>query len=86
MLCDVPARSHRPSQQLGFVADLNARWAPACVSGAATTDIIQQYVSTIKALRDLDPAGVLLEAVGQPIKEYLKKRKVRHLPGVACGA
>ena len=69
-------------------------------AGAATTDIIQQYVSTIKALQHIDPsgggrscwswglafglltvqrigtlAGVILDAVGDPIREYLRSRK-----------
>ncbi|CAM6090151.1 unnamed protein product [Calypogeia fissa] len=44
-------------------------------AGAATTDILLQYISTIKALRTLDPTGVVLEAVGEPIKEYLRGRK-----------
>ncbi|KAK9820288.1 hypothetical protein WJX72_008627 [[Myrmecia] bisecta] len=44
-------------------------------AGAATSDIIQQYVSTIKTLREVDPTGVLLEAVGEPIKEYLRGRR-----------
>lgn len=44
-------------------------------AGAATTDILLQYVSTIKALRVMDPTGVVLEAVGEPIKEYLRGRK-----------
>ena len=37
-------------------------------AGAATSDIITQYVATIRALREVDPSGVLLEAVGDPIK------------------
>lgn len=44
--------------------------------GAATSDIIEQYVSTIKAVREVDPTGVLLEAVSDPIREYLRGRKV----------
>ncbi|CAK9234248.1 unnamed protein product [Sphagnum troendelagicum] len=44
-------------------------------AGAATTDILLQYVSTIKALRTMDPTGVVLEAVAEPIKEYLRGRK-----------
>ena len=48
-----------------------------CGAGAATTDIIEQYVSTIRALREVDPSGVLLEAVSDPIREYLRCRKVR---------
>ena len=46
-------------------------------TGAATLDIIAQYVATIKALREVDPAGVLLNAVGEPIKAYLRQRSVR---------
>ncbi|KAL2549577.1 Anaphase-promoting complex subunit 2 [Forsythia ovata] len=43
---------------------------------ASTNDILHQYVSTIKSLRTIDPAGVLfLEAVGEPMKEYLRRRK-----------
>lgn len=44
-------------------------------AGASTYDILHQYVSTIKALRTIDPAGVFLEAVGEPIRDYLKGRK-----------
>ncbi len=40
-------------------------------AGAATSDIIAQYVATIRALREVDPSGVLLEAVGDPIKARL---------------
>ncbi|XWS34126.1 hypothetical protein CRYUN_Cryun21dG0013300 [Craigia yunnanensis] len=44
-------------------------------AGASTNDILHQYVSTIKELRTIDPAGVFLEAVGEPIRDYLKERK-----------
>jgi len=40
--------------------------------GANTNDILSQYVSTIKALKVLDPSGVLLESVGEPIRLYLR--------------
>lgn len=43
-------------------------------AGAATSDIIHQYVSTIKALRDIDESGALLETVGEPIQAYLRSR------------
>ena len=33
-------------------------------------------MSTIRALREVDPSGVLLEAVSDPIREYLRCRKV----------
>lgn len=44
-------------------------------AGAATADILTQYVSTIKALRELDPSGLLLEAVSEPLRAYLRSRK-----------
>lgn len=44
-------------------------------AGASTNDILHQYVSTIKALRTIDPTGVFLETVGEPIRDYLKGRK-----------
>ncbi|ETN05330.1 hypothetical protein, variant [Phytophthora nicotianae INRA-310] len=43
--------------------------------GANTSAILDIYVSTIKAFRLLDPKGVLLEALSDPVKEYLRKRK-----------
>ena len=46
-------------------------------AGAATLDIIAQYVAAIRALREVDPSGVLLDAVGAPIKAYLRQRRVR---------
>ncbi len=49
--------------------------ALAVVAGAATPDIISQYVGCIKALREVDPAGILLNAVGGPIKAYLRSRR-----------
>lgn len=55
-----------------FISALRYRLLTA---GASTNDILHQYVSTIKALRTIDPAGVFLEAVGEPIREYLRGRK-----------
>uniref|UniRef100_K3X5T3 Anaphase-promoting complex subunit 2 n=1 Tax=Globisporangium ultimum (strain ATCC 200006 / CBS 805.95 / DAOM BR144) TaxID=431595 RepID=K3X5T3_GLOUD len=43
--------------------------------GANTSEILDIYVSTIKAFHILDPKGVLLEALSEPVKEYLRKRK-----------
>lgn len=42
--------------------------------GADTQTILQQYVSTIKCLRVIDPPGVLLYKVANPIREYLRQR------------
>ena len=33
-------------------------------------------MSTIRTLREVDPSGVLLESVSDPIREYLRCRKV----------
>ncbi|XP_004301508.1 PREDICTED: anaphase-promoting complex subunit 2-like [Fragaria vesca subsp. vesca] len=55
-----------------FISALQYRLLTA---GASTNDILHQYVSTIKALRTIDPAGVFLEAVGEPIRDYLRGRK-----------
>lgn len=55
-----------------FISSLRYRLLTA---GASTNDILHQYVSTIKALRTIDSAGVFLEAVSEPIREYLRGRK-----------
>nr|XP_029118458.1 anaphase-promoting complex subunit 2 isoform X2 [Elaeis guineensis] len=55
-----------------FISALRYRLLTA---GASTYDILHQYVSTIKALRIIDPTGVFLEAVGEPIRDYLRGRK-----------
>ena len=51
--------------------------------GANTSQIIDVYVATIKALRLLDPTGVLLESVAEPVKDYLRARHdtVRRIVG-----
>ncbi len=40
--------------------------------GADTKLILQQYVATIKCLRKIDPPGVLLFKVAEPIRRYLR--------------
>ncbi|XP_062189673.1 anaphase-promoting complex subunit 2 [Phragmites australis] len=55
-----------------FISSLRYRLLTA---GASTNDILHQYMSTIKALRTIDPTGVFLEAVGEPIRDYLRGRK-----------
>ena len=42
--------------------------------GAETKDVITQYISTIRCLRILDPPGVLLHKVAEPIRNHLKSR------------
>lgn len=55
-----------------FHASLRKRLLHA---GVATAVILQVYVSAIKAMRAVDPSGVLLEAAGAPIREYLRSRR-----------
>ncbi|XP_043268898.1 anaphase-promoting complex subunit 2 [Venturia canescens] len=43
--------------------------------GVNTPDILTAYIAAIKALRQLDPTGVLLETVTEPIKVYLRSRE-----------
>lgn len=43
--------------------------------GVNTPDIITAYIAAIRALRQLDPTGVLLETITEPIKVYLKTRE-----------
>lgn len=42
--------------------------------GASTTEILQIYISIIRALTLLDPKGVLLDRVARPIRRYLRER------------
>eukprot|EP00040_Diaphanoeca_grandis_P029050 m.169123 g.169123 ORF g.169123 m.169123 type:complete len:767 (-) comp31552_c0_seq6:254-2554(-) len=43
--------------------------------GANTGDILSQYVLSIKALRELDGSGVILDIVCGPVREYLRGRE-----------
>ena len=43
--------------------------------GVDTNDILTAYVSAIRALRVLDPSGILLDAVCDPVRMYLRHRE-----------
>ncbi|ESP05035.1 hypothetical protein LOTGIDRAFT_109593 [Lottia gigantea] len=43
--------------------------------GVNTTDILLAYISAIRSLRVLDPAGVILEIVSEPVRKYLRSRE-----------
>mmetsp|Transcript_48544 Transcript_48544/g.92867 ORF Transcript_48544/g.92867 Transcript_48544/m.92867 type:complete len:570 (+) Transcript_48544:271-1980(+) len=86
MICDypesIPAISDlqeclRNTNQYGVVVStlLNSIQKRLLQSGAATSLILGQFVSTIRVLRELDPAGVLLAAVRTPLQHYLRCRK-----------
>ncbi|OAX82748.1 hypothetical protein ACJ72_02902 [Emergomyces africanus] len=42
--------------------------------GASTVEILQIYISIIRAFTQLDPRGVLLNHVARPIRKYLRDR------------
>ncbi|KAK2189465.1 hypothetical protein NP493_106g06023 [Ridgeia piscesae] len=42
--------------------------------GVNTCDILTAYISAIRALRVLDPTGVLLDLVCEPVRKYLRNR------------
>lgn len=42
--------------------------------GVNTYDILTAYISAIKALRALDPTGLILQLVTEPVRRYLKSR------------
>lgn len=54
-----------------FIDDLSVRLLQP---GASTTEILQVYISIIRAFAILDPKGVLLERVARPIRQYLRER------------
>ncbi|XP_076306794.1 anaphase promoting complex subunit morula [Tachypleus tridentatus] len=43
--------------------------------GVNTADILTAYISAIKALRILDPTGVILQLVCEPVRKYLRLRE-----------
>lgn len=43
--------------------------------GASTIEILQVYISIIRAFTVLDPKGVLLDRVARPIRRYLRERE-----------
>ena len=46
--------------------------------GADTKDILAQYVSIMRCLRFIDPPGVLLHKVADPIRKYLRYETTTH--------
>lgn len=43
--------------------------------GVGTQDVLTAYVATIRSMRVLDPSGLLLETITQPIHQYLRSRE-----------
>lgn len=44
-------------------------------SGASTSQILEMYVSMIRALRVLDPSDLVLNFIAAPVRTYLMERK-----------
>ena len=69
----------RTRQHNELILSLKSQFrARLLIPGAHTKDIIELFISAIKALRDLDPAlptGVSIAAVSEPITEYLRGRR-----------
>lgn len=55
-----------------FTAILNQRLLHP---GASTVEILQLYISIIRAFHLLDPKGVLLDRIARPIRRYLRDRE-----------
>ncbi|KAL6230556.1 hypothetical protein BDW75DRAFT_64121 [Aspergillus navahoensis] len=64
-----PAARHHLTQS--FIAALNQRLLHP---GASTVEILQVYISIIRAFKLLDPKGVLLDRIARPIRRYLRDR------------
>ncbi|KAJ5662689.1 hypothetical protein N7462_011615 [Penicillium macrosclerotiorum] len=54
-----------------FITTLNQRLLHP---GASTVEILQIYISIIRAFHLLDPKGVLLDRIARPIRRYLRDR------------
>ncbi|KAL1970140.1 hypothetical protein VTN77DRAFT_6545 [Rasamsonia byssochlamydoides] len=54
-----------------FIGMLNQRLLHP---GASTVEILQLYISIIRAFNLLDPKGVLLDRIARPIRKYLRDR------------
>ncbi|KAF5376816.1 hypothetical protein D9757_008906 [Collybiopsis confluens] len=66
---------HRVDQRAALVHALRkANQKRLLHPGADTRLILTQYVATIKCLRIIDPPGVLLFKVADPIRRYLRER------------
>eukprot|EP00929_Paragymnodinium_shiwhaense_P007001 TRINITY_DN110959_c0_g1_i1.p1 TRINITY_DN110959_c0_g1~~TRINITY_DN110959_c0_g1_i1.p1 ORF type:complete len:1117 (+),score=226.83 TRINITY_DN110959_c0_g1_i1:194-3544(+) len=66
----------RTGQSAPLVSSLRKQLAKRLlIAGAPTSIVIEAYIKTIKAMRLVDPRGLLLEAVSSPIRAYLRGRK-----------
>lgn len=68
-------QSASPSFRLSLISSLKQSFVKRLLHpGINTTDILTAYISAIKALRALDPSGLILQLVAEPVRKYLKSR------------
>ncbi|KAN0078936.1 hypothetical protein V8E54_005449 [Elaphomyces granulatus] len=73
---DLKHYAHNPNARYSlansFIATLNQRLLHP---GASTVEILQLYISIIRAFNILDSKGVLLDRIARPIRRYLRDRE-----------
>lgn len=73
---DLKHYAHNPNARYSlansFIATLNQRLLHP---GASTVEILQLYISIIRAFNVLDSKGVLLDRIARPIRRYLRDRE-----------
>ena len=75
-LHDLKASLSKTHQYARLVTELRAALETRLLhAGANTSDILTQYISTIKALHELDPSGTTLGAISLPVQLYLRGRQ-----------
>lgn len=68
-------RSNSPNFRLNLIDSVKQSLVESLLHpGVNTYDILTAYISAIKALRALDPTGLILQLVTEPVRRYLKSR------------
>lgn len=68
-------RSNSPNFRLNLIDSVKQSLVESLLHpGVNTYDILTAYISAIKALRALDPSGLILQLVTEPVRRYLKSR------------
>jgi anaphase-promoting complex subunit 2 len=44
-------------------------------AGVNTSEVLEAYTATVRALKYIDPSGILVQLVTPPVREYLKHRE-----------
>ncbi|KAJ5102686.1 hypothetical protein N7532_003215 [Penicillium argentinense] len=65
---------HAPARQYLSNSFITTLYHKLLHPGASTVQILQLYISIIRAFHMLDPKGVLLQWIARPIRQYLRYR------------